>query len=219
MEYDYYDQLGSAYSDQPDAPELWEIPRFVDEVEQVRKALGLKCDNFYLYGQSCGGLFAIEYALKYPQNLKGLIVSNMMASIPAYNEYARTVLMPAMDPAARKEIQALEAAGDYGNPRYEELLVENYLCPARAAHATRRVAGPGEPGLQAPQPGGLYPDAGAERARRRRQDPALGSYGRPPRDRGVHPDDRCPLWHDGSGIHGEDGARGAAGALLLLPKR
>src|SRR5262245_10835919 len=34
IEYVYYDQLGSFYSDQPDAPELWEIPRFVDEVEQ-----------------------------------------------------------------------------------------------------------------------------------------------------------------------------------------
>ena len=38
IEYYYYDQLGSAYSDQPDIPELWELPRFVDEVEQVRTA-------------------------------------------------------------------------------------------------------------------------------------------------------------------------------------
>src|SRR5215471_12146967 len=29
VEYYYYDQLGSAYSDQPDAPELWETARFV----------------------------------------------------------------------------------------------------------------------------------------------------------------------------------------------
>ena len=40
VEYYYYDQLGSYYSDQPDVPELWELPRFVDEVEQVRAALG-----------------------------------------------------------------------------------------------------------------------------------------------------------------------------------
>ena len=39
IEYYYYDQLGSFYSDQPDAPELWELPRFVDEVEQVRNCL------------------------------------------------------------------------------------------------------------------------------------------------------------------------------------
>ncbi len=126
FEYYYYDQLGSAYSDQPKEPELWEIPRFVDEVEQVRKALGLDADNFYLYGQSWGGILAIEYALAHPENLKGLIISNMMASIPAYNEYAKTVLMPAMDPAALKEILAFEQAKDYKNPRYMELLVPNF---------------------------------------------------------------------------------------------
>src|SRR5215472_8037269 len=36
IEYFYYDQLGSAYSDQPDEPSLWELPRFVEELEQVR---------------------------------------------------------------------------------------------------------------------------------------------------------------------------------------
>ena len=41
IEYYYYDQLGSYYCDQPDDPELWTIERFVDEVEQVRLALGL----------------------------------------------------------------------------------------------------------------------------------------------------------------------------------
>jgi proline iminopeptidase len=85
IEYYYYDQLGSAYSDQPDAPELWNLPRFVDEVEQVRQALGLDRNNFYLLGHSWGGILAIEYALKYQQHLKGLIISDMMASIPAYN--------------------------------------------------------------------------------------------------------------------------------------
>jgi len=126
VEYYYYDQLGSAYSDKPEDPELWELPRFVEEVEQVRTALGLDASNFYLFGQSWGGILAIEYALKYQQNLKGLVISNMMSSIPAYNEYAKTVLMPAMDQDVLKDILAMEAAGDYANPRYEELLVGNY---------------------------------------------------------------------------------------------
>jgi proline iminopeptidase len=97
IEYYYYDQLGSAYSDQPDEPELWEIPRFVDEVEQVRKALKLDKDNFYLFGHSWGGVLAIEYALQHQEHLAGLVISNMMSSIPAYNRYANEVLMPAMD--------------------------------------------------------------------------------------------------------------------------
>lgn len=126
IEYYYYDQLGSLYSDQPDDSDLWDLPRFVDEVEQVRVALGLDRSNFYLYGQSWGGLLAIEYALKYGQNLKGLVISNMMSSIPKYNDYAQKVLMPAMDPAALAEIRRLEQAQDYENPRYMELLIPNF---------------------------------------------------------------------------------------------
>ena len=126
IEYYYYDQLGSAYSDQPKDPSLWTLPRFVDEVEQVRSALGLTSDNFFLLGQSWGGILAMEYALAHQANLKGLIISNMMASIPAYNEYANKVLMPAMDQKALAEIKALEAKKQYTNPRYMELLIPNF---------------------------------------------------------------------------------------------
>ncbi len=126
IEYYYYDQLGSAYSDQPDEPSLWELPRFVDEVEQVRKALKLDRSNFYLLGHSWGGMLALEYALKYQQNLKALIISNMVPSVPAYSRYANDVLMPAMDQKALAEIKALEAAGRFDDPRYEELLMQNF---------------------------------------------------------------------------------------------
>ena len=126
IEYIYYDQLGSAYSDQPDDPDLWQTPRFVEEVEQVRRALGLRNDDFYLLGHSWGGILAIEYALQHQRHLKGLVISNMMASIPAYNEYARRVLMPAMDPAALAEIQRLEAAKQHEDPRYMALLMPHH---------------------------------------------------------------------------------------------
>lgn len=126
IEYYYYDQLGSFYSDQPSDPDLWDLPRFVEEVEQVRQALGLNHDNFYLAGSSWGGMLAMEYALKYGANLKGLVISNMMSSIPKYNEYARKVIMPAMDQAALAEIQKLEAAHDTENPRYMELLIPHH---------------------------------------------------------------------------------------------
>ncbi|HJZ75535.1 MAG TPA: proline iminopeptidase-family hydrolase [Vicinamibacterales bacterium] len=126
IEYYYYDQLGSAFSDQPDNDALWDLPRFVDEVEEVRAALHLDRNNFYLLGHSWGGLLAIEYALAHQDHLKALVVSNMMASIPAYNEYARRVLMPAMDQRVLAEVQKLEAAKQYGNPRYMELLIPHF---------------------------------------------------------------------------------------------
>jgi proline iminopeptidase len=126
IEFYYYDQLGSYFSDQPDEPSLWQTARFVDEVEQVRQALGLEPDNFYLFGQSWGGILAMEYALAHQDNLKGLIISNMMASIPAYNEYAAEVMEAGIDPGILAEIKAFEAAEDYANPRYSELLIEHH---------------------------------------------------------------------------------------------
>ena len=126
IEYYYYDQLGSAFSDQPDDPDLWQLPRFVEEVEQVRLALGLDRDNFFLMGHSWGGILGIEYALKYQQTLKGLVISNMVCSIPEYNRYAETVLMAGMDPSVVAEIKQIEADGDIENPRYMELLTPHH---------------------------------------------------------------------------------------------
>jgi proline iminopeptidase len=92
FEYYYYDQLGSAYSDNPNDSSLWTIPQFVEEVETVRKALKMDASNFILLGHSWGGILATEYALKYQQNLKGLVISNMVPSVPEYNKYANNVL-------------------------------------------------------------------------------------------------------------------------------
>lgn len=136
IEYYYYDQLGSFYSDQPKDSSLWNTERFVDEVEQVRQALGLDSTNFYLLGHSWGGILATEYALKYQKNLKGLIISNMMMSIPQYVEYAEKVLMPAMDQKVLAEIKAIEAKKDWNNPRYMELLTPNHY----EKHILRRPA-------------------------------------------------------------------------------
>jgi proline iminopeptidase len=126
IEYYYYDQLGSFRSDQPEDPTLWELGRFVDEVEQVRAALGLDRSNFVLLGQSWGGLLAMEYAVHHQQHLKGLVISNMMSSTALYNQYAEDVLMPAMDQTVLAEIKQLEADGSTDDPRYEELLMEHH---------------------------------------------------------------------------------------------
>jgi len=126
IEYYYYDQLESAYSDQPGDTSLWNIGHYVEEVEQVRKALGLDKDNFYLLGHSWGGMLAVEYALKYQEHLKGLIISNMMMSMPAYMAYADEVLGPQMDPDVLRRIKEMEAAGQYSDPEYLDLVAANY---------------------------------------------------------------------------------------------
>ena len=136
VEYYYYDQLGSGFSDQPNDDELWTIPRFVSEVDQVRQAIGGNKDNFCLLGHSWGGLLAMEYALAHQNQIKCLIISNMMASIPAYNEYAKKVLEPKINQAALKQILDMEATGKTEQPQYMALLMPNWY----EQHILRRPA-------------------------------------------------------------------------------
>jgi proline iminopeptidase len=136
IEYYDYDQLGSGKSDQPNDDDLWTIPRFVSEVDQVRQAIGGTKDNFCLLGHSWGGMLAMEYALAHQDQIKCLIISNMMASIPAYNDYAHKVLEPRMDPAVLKRILDMEVTGKTEQPAYMALLMPNWY----EQHILRRPA-------------------------------------------------------------------------------
>lgn len=122
----YYDQLGCGNSENPNDVVLWDLARYVEEVEQIRKALNLDASNFYMLGHSWGGILAMEYALKYQKNMKGLIISNMMSSCPEYGKYAEEVLAKQMDPKVLAELNQIEAAKDFTNPRYMELLIPNF---------------------------------------------------------------------------------------------
>ncbi|MGY2133028.1 proline iminopeptidase-family hydrolase [Hymenobacter sp. HD11105] len=126
IEFIYYDQLGCGNSDNPNDTAMWSLPRYVEEVEQVRQALNLDKDNFYLLGHSWGGILAAEYAFKYQDNMKGLIISNMMMSCPEYGRYAQEVLAKQMKPEVLAEIRQIEARKDFQNPRYMELLMPNF---------------------------------------------------------------------------------------------
>jgi proline iminopeptidase len=126
FEFYEYDQLGCGYSDKPTDTSLWVLDRFVEEVEQVRQAINADSTNFYILGNSWGGILGMQYALKYQDNMKGLLVANMMASCPEYGKYAQEVLAKQMDSNVLKEIRAIEAKKDFSNPRYDELLFPNF---------------------------------------------------------------------------------------------
>jgi proline iminopeptidase len=119
----FYDQLGSYYSDQPNDPSLWDIDRFREEVEEVRQFLHL--DQFYLFGSSWGGFLSIEYALKYQQALKGLIISNMTASIDSYVRHINH-LRNQLPKGIVDKMKHYEDKEEYGNPEYAAL-VDEYL--------------------------------------------------------------------------------------------
>ena len=125
IEFIYYDQLGTGFSDNPDDTAFWDLDRYVEEVEQVRKALDLTKDNFFLLGHSWGGILAMEYSLKYPDQIKGLIISNMMSSAPAYDKYS-DVLAAQMDSKVLESVRRIEAEKDFSNPEYMRLLEPHF---------------------------------------------------------------------------------------------
>jgi proline iminopeptidase len=102
IEFYYYDQLGCGNSDHPNDTSLWNIPRYVDEVEQVRKGLGL--DDFYLLGHSWGSMLAMEYMQKYQSHVKALVLSNMTASVASYLPYVDSLKKKFFSPADLKKM-------------------------------------------------------------------------------------------------------------------
>jgi len=121
IEFYYYDQLDSTNSQKPDDPALWTIERYTDEVEAVRRGLGL--DQFYLLGHSWGGMLAIEFALKYQQHLKGLVISNMAASIASFLKHV-TKIRSQFPADIRAQLEYYENTNKTDEPAYQALLFD-----------------------------------------------------------------------------------------------
>ncbi|WP_421837841.1 proline iminopeptidase-family hydrolase [Novosphingobium sp.] len=73
-----YDQLDSGRSDAPGDPRNWRVERFVEEIEAVRRALGIA--RWHLGGGSWGGTLALEYGARRPAALAGLIIQSPLVS-------------------------------------------------------------------------------------------------------------------------------------------
>lgn len=116
----FYDQLGCGHSDKPDDRSLWHIERYVAEISAVRAALGF--DRIHLYGQSWGGMLAIEYMMSKPSGVVSLILSSAPASSRQFlDEIAR--LRATLPEELQATLRHYEAAGDYHNPEYERAVL------------------------------------------------------------------------------------------------
>jgi len=119
----FYDQLGCGASSQPHDPSLWTVELFVDEVDAVRRALGL--ERVHLFGNSWGGMLAMEVALTQPEWLASLVLASSPASIPQWVE--ETGRLRAQLP---EDVQATltrhEEAGTTDSPEYEEACLVFY---------------------------------------------------------------------------------------------
>ncbi|HEY2787867.1 MAG TPA: proline iminopeptidase-family hydrolase [Gaiellales bacterium] len=118
-----YDQLGCGRSDRPDDPALWTVDRAVEELDQVRAALGF--DRCHLLGQSWGGWLAIEYMAGGPAGIERLVLASTSASIPQFMAGARE-LIEALPEPHRSVLIDLGAKGEYDDPDYQEAVLEFY---------------------------------------------------------------------------------------------
>ncbi len=118
-----YDQLGCGRSDAPDDVSLWTIDRFVEEVDQVRRALGL--ERCHLLGQSWGGWLAIDYMCRAPRGIAGLVLASTSASLPQFTAEARRLIGELPEPA-RTTLIELGERGEYDSPAYAEAVMEFY---------------------------------------------------------------------------------------------
>jgi len=124
-----YDQLGSGQSDRPDDDSLWNIPRFVEELETIRTKMGL--GRIHLLGQSWGGMLALQYALDHPQGVKSLIPSNIGSCTAEFVRGMHRCREELPIDVFRKIVK-YEGNQDYENPEFKEAVWEFY------AHFVRR---------------------------------------------------------------------------------
>jgi len=119
----FYDQLGCGRSDKPDIPALWTIERFADEVDEVRRALGLgRC---HLLGQSWGGWLAIEYMFRQPAGLVSAVLASTSASVPQFRAECDRLIAEMPEPH-RTTLQQLGARGEFLHPDYQAAMMEFY---------------------------------------------------------------------------------------------
>jgi proline-specific peptidase len=123
----FYDQLGCGQSDKTEDPRLWTVEHFVEEIETVRTSLNLgKVD---LWGHSCGGIWAQEYALAYPNSLRTVCLANTTASLPLH----RRELAKLIDDSPPNDARLLRIAfegGETEGPEYSaasERFIQRHL--------------------------------------------------------------------------------------------
>jgi len=120
----FYDQLGCGNSDRPSDTALWNVARFVNELEQVRTALHL--DTVHILGGSWGTMLAAEYMLrKNPAGVASLIFSGPYLSSPLW-EADQQMWISKLTANTRDTIRKYEQNGDFSSPSYQASMMDYY---------------------------------------------------------------------------------------------
>lgn len=128
-----YDQLGSGRSGRPTDPSLWNTHRFVEELDAIRKELGLK--RIHLLGHSWGGALAAYYVLETGgDGVLSLTLSSPLISTDRWIEDA-SILRAALPDGVRSALDRHERDGTTDSREYQEATEEFY-----ARYVTRGAA-------------------------------------------------------------------------------
>jgi proline iminopeptidase len=107
----FIDERGSGRSEKLEATSRYTVENMVEDVENVRRALGL--GKVSLLGHSYGGVLAQAYAFKYQQNLTHLILGGTFYSTTEMNRVLANEKHN-MPPDALQKLEGLEKAGLFG---------------------------------------------------------------------------------------------------------
>ena len=119
----FYDQIGCGHSVGPDEAAFYTVELFVEEVGAVRERLGLS--HVHVFGNSWGGMLAMEHALTHPDGLASLMVASSPASVPQWIE--ETAKLRALLPAdLQSTLLRHEEAGTTTDPEYMAAANEFY---------------------------------------------------------------------------------------------
>lgn len=120
----FYDQLGTGKADAPADETIYTVQRSVDELDAVRKALGL--EKVVLFGHSWGAMLAIEYLCQgRGAGVEKVILGGALASVPQATAGQQRLIDSMPDDFAAK-LHALEKAGKMTSPEYQALTQRFY---------------------------------------------------------------------------------------------
>jgi proline iminopeptidase len=124
----FYDQLGAGRSEKPADSRLWRVERFVEEVAQVREALGLK--SVHVLGHSWGTQLAVDYLLTGPKGVRSVILASPCLSVPRWIQDADR-LRRTLPPDVQDVMARHEKAGTTGSEEYQQAAMtfyRRYVC-------------------------------------------------------------------------------------------
>jgi L-proline amide hydrolase len=127
----HYDQLGCGNSTHlPEAgADFWTVELFLDELDNLLRALGI-ADDYDVLGQSWGGMLGAEHAIRRPAGLHKLVIANSPASMDLWVSEANR-LRDLLPPDVQATLLEHERAGTTDSAEYraaEEVFYARHVC-------------------------------------------------------------------------------------------